>query len=205
MHRGVAALFDGDRTALTDSATAARGSPVVLPSQFVIAGHSAGGNLAAAAAGYLTTGDAIADLRAVIMFDGVDNGGAIATAADRLTGQYDRPIYQIAGECSACNAFGSGTAALVDARPDRFVGVELRGGTHVDAEGPSAGLLAYLACGFPLPRNVDAVPAIAAGWINDVFTGSDSGVYGEAGQRIHVGGATAVALGWAPASVSAAA
>ncbi len=195
MHRAVANLFSGDRTALTDSASAAAGRPVTLPRQYVIAGHSAGGNLAAAAAGYTTTSDAVGDLRAVVMFDGVDNGGAIASAAGRLTGAYDRPIYQIAGECSSCNAFGSGTVALTDARPDRFVGVRLEGGTHVDAEGSSAGPLAWLACGYPQPRNVEAVPAIAAGWIVDAFTGSDVGVYGEPGQRIPVGGATAVVLG----------
>jgi len=173
---------------------------VTLPRQYVIAGHSAGGNLAAAAAGYTTTDDAVDDLRAVVMFDGVDRDGVIASAAARLTGAYDRPIYQIAGECSSCNAFGSGTTALVNARPDRFVGVRLEGGTHVDAEGRSAGLLASLVCGFPQPRNVEAVPAIAAGWITDAFTGSDVGVYGEPGQRIPVGGATAVVLGSAAAA-----
>ncbi|MBS1693811.1 MAG: hypothetical protein JST91_16480 [Actinobacteria bacterium] len=195
MHRAVADLFSGDRTALTDSASAAAGRSVTLPRQFVIAGHSAGGNLAAAAAGYTTTSDAIADLRAVIMFDAVDNGGAIAAASDKLSGANDRPIYQIAGGCSLCNAFGSGTTALVNARPDRFVGVQLMGGTHIDAEGASAGLAAMLVCGIPSPHNVAAVQTIATGWITDVFTGSETGLYGAAGERIGVDGATAVVLG----------
>ena len=134
------------------------------------------------------------------MFDGVDDGGAIAAAALKLTGINDRPLYQIAAECWFCNSFGSGTRALVDARPDRFVGVKLVGGTHIDAEGASSGPLAALVCGFPQPQNVAAAQTIAAGWITDAFTGSETGVYGNPGQAIPVGGATAVILGIAATS-----
>jgi hypothetical protein len=128
----------------------------------------------------------------VVMLDGVDNGGAIAAAAERLDGI---PIYQIAAECGPCNAFGSGTKALVAARPDSFDGVLLKGGTHVDAEGASASFPAALVCGFPIEANVSALQTIAADWITDVFTGSQIGVYGAGGQTVAIGAATAVILG----------
>ena len=202
MQRAIASLFTSDRAALGASARAAAGRTVTLPTPFVIAGHSAGGNLAAAVAGFTTENGAVADLRAVIMFDGVDSGGAIAAAAAKLTGLNDRPIYQIAAECAPCNAFGSGTTALVGARPDRFVGVKLVAGTHVDAEGASSGLLGRLVCGTPLPRNIAAVQSMAAGWITDAFTGSHTGVYGGPGEQIPVGDATAVVLGHAQAAMA---
>ena len=198
MHRAIADLFVGDMAALTASATAAAGHAVVLPTQFVLAGQSAGGNLAAAAAAYTVDTDAIDRLRAVVMFDGVDNGGRIAAGSAALTGANARPVFQIAADCGLCNAFGAGTSALVDSRPDDFVGVRLEGGKHTDAEGASSGLIGLLTCGVPDRDNVAAVPAIAAGWINDVFTGSHDGLYGAGGERFHVGAATAVVLGTGP-------
>lgn len=195
MHRAVADLFAGDMAALTASATAAAGRPVTLPTQFVLAGQSAGGNLAASAAAYTVDTDAIDRLRAVVMFDGVDNGGRIAAGSAALTGVNARPVFQIAADCGLCNVFGAGTSALVDSRPDGFVGVRLEGGKHTDAEGASSGLIGMLTCGVPDSANVAAVPVIAAGWINDVFTGSQDGLYGAGGERLPVGAATAVVLG----------
>ena len=195
MHRAVAGLFVGDMAALTASATAAAGHPVILPTQFVLAGQSAGGNLAASAAAYTVDNGAIDRLRAVVMFDGVDNGGRIAAGSAALTGVNARPVFQIAADCALCNVFGAGTSALVDSRPDGFVGVRLEGGKHTDAEGASSGLIGMLTCGVPDSANVAAVPVIAAGWINDVFTGSQNGLYGAGGERFHVGAATAVVLG----------
>ena len=195
MHRAVADLFVGDMAALTASATAAAGHPVILPTQFVLAGQSAGGNLAASAAAYTVDNGAIDRLRAVVMFDGVDNGGRIAAGSAALTGVNARPVFQIAADCALCNVFGAGTSALVDSRPDGFVGVRLEGGKHTDAEGASSGLIGMLTCGVPDSANVAAVPVIAAGWINDVFTGSQNGLYGAGGERFHVGAATAVVLG----------
>ncbi len=195
MHRAVADLFVGDMTALTASATAAAGHPVTLPAQFVLAGQSAGGNLAASAAAYTVDNGAIDRLRAVVMFDGVDNGGRIAAGSAALTGVNARPVFQIAADCALCNVFGAGTSALVDSRPDGFVGVRLEGGKHTDAEGASSGLIGMLTCGVPDSANVAAVPVIAAGWINDVFTGSEDGLYGAGGEQFHIGDATAVVLG----------
>ena len=223
MHQAVAGLFtDPDRTALQASATTAAinagvlspGQTLTLPDQFVLAGHSAGGNLVAAAAGYIAgyvakhpDSTAVENLRAVIMFDGVDNDGAIGAGVGKLPEAV--PVYQIASPCGLCNGFGSGTTALEAARPGKFVGVLLKHGTHIDAEGASSGFPAKLVCGFPRSRNVDAVQILAAGWIVDAFHPQDPpiGVYGTPGSTISVptpaGTATAKVLGQAPAEAPA--
>ena len=90
MQHAIASLFTGDRAALGASASAAAGETVTLPTPFVIAGHSAGGNLAAAVAGFTTENGAVADLRAVIMFDGVDSVGAIRLCGNQ-THRHQRP------------------------------------------------------------------------------------------------------------------
>lgn len=196
MQRAVGALFSGPRTALRDSAAAAFGGRVRLPRPLVLSGHSAGGNLATAAAGYTTLdGSAVADLRGVVMYDGVDTAGSMARPLALLTGRHDRPVLQIAAPPSACNAGGAGTRALVAARPGRFVGVLLEGGTHVDAEGPDGDPLAQLVCGRPLAVNVQALRSIAADWVHNLLTGSSDGITGGApGERIAVDGATAIVL-----------
>lgn len=51
MRQAVATMFLGDRESLNSSATAA-GYLGVLPEEFVLSGHSAGGGFAAAAGGY---------------------------------------------------------------------------------------------------------------------------------------------------------
>lgn len=196
MADGVAELFTGHRTALRRSAQVARGRAVTLPRRFVLTGHSAGGNLATSAAGYTTLkGGAIATLRGVVLYDAVDFGGAMPAALGRLRGPDFRLALQIASPPSTCNALGSGTSALLSARRGSFVGVELVGGTHIDAEGPDTDALATLACGNPLPANVAAVQSIAANWVRNALTGSARGILGGApGERIKVGGATAVVL-----------
>ena len=195
MHRAVARMFAG-RSALQRSADAAKGRHVPLPRAFVLSGHSAGGNLATAAAGFTTLpGGAVADLRAVVLYDPVDSGGAMPEALGRLTGGADRPVLAITAPPSACNAFGSGTRALVTARPGRFVGVQLAGGSHVDAEGPDSDPLARGLCGSPIQANVEALRSIASGWITNALTGSSIGIVGGTpGDRIPVDGATAVVL-----------
>lgn len=184
----VARLFAGDRVALSASAAAA-GYTGVLPASYVLAGHSAGGNLVTAAGG-LTGRDP--RLKGIVLLDAVDRGGDMARGLAGLAGV---PVYQIAAEPCLCNVFGSGTAALVGARPGQIVGVQLVGGSHVDAEGVSTGLLAGLACGFSRAGNPTAVQSIAAGWISDMLNGTSTGVYLDAGERLEVGRAVAVGPG----------
>ena len=197
MHGAVAKLFV-ERFALRQSAAAAKGKHVSLPRPFVLSGHSAGGNLATAAAGYAMRAlrRDRGDLRAVVLYDAVDNQGAMSEALERLNRRRrPAPVLQIASPPSACNAFGSGTRALVAARPGRFVGVQLVDGTHVDAEGPDSDPLARAVCGDPLEVNVNAVRSIASGWVTDALTGSSIGlVGGSPGEGVPVDGATAVVL-----------
>jgi hypothetical protein len=196
MARAVADLFVGERSALQTSADAARGGRVWLPRPFVLSGNSAGGNLATGAAGdtALPGGD-IVDLRGVVLYDAVDYGRSMQNALAQLTGADNRPVLQIAAPPNPCNAFGSGTAALLSARPDQFVGVELVNGTHLDAEGPDIGPLAEAVCGQPLTVNVDAVRVLAADWITNALTGSSLGIVGGSpAEAIPVGGATAIVL-----------
>nr|MCU0260506.1 hypothetical protein [Ilumatobacteraceae bacterium] len=174
MHRAVAHLL-ADRFGALQASAAAAGVGE-LPSRFVLAGHSAGGNLAAAAAGLLTgtgpgDGPGLDGLCGVVMFDGVDHQGATGLALDRLSGAAHRPVWTIAAPDSRCNANGSGTRVLQAKRPDEFVGVRLSTGSHIDAEGPDAGRLAELVCGAPTGANVDAVRTIAANWIGALLAG----------------------------------
>ena len=194
MQQAIAALFTGNRSALNASAAAAAGYPVALPQSFVLAGHSAGGNLVTGVAAFLAQNGAISGLRAVILFDPVDYDGDMQAALAELAGANFRPVLTISSPPCLCNFFGSGTNALVDARPGQFVGVGLAGGTHVDVEGASTDILAELVCGFPLPVNVAAVESLATGWITDAFTGSHTGIYGPPGATINVNGATALVL-----------
>ncbi|HUL99736.1 MAG TPA: hypothetical protein VLU24_10065 [Mycobacterium sp.] len=203
MERAVASMFV-DRTALTASASQAAGHAVTLPDKFVLVGHSAGGGFAVAVAGFLVGTSAIDNLVGVVMFDGValnDN----MTALVRLL-PTNLPVYQIAAPSYLWNNLGSGTAQLVAARPDKFVGFQLVGGSHVDAMqgNPLISFGAQLLTGFSRPANVQAVQTLAVGWINDMYNpncrddahndDSCQGIYAQPGQTIKIGGATAIAL-----------
>jgi hypothetical protein len=194
MWRAVATTLT-DRAELQASANYASAGAAWLPNRFVLSGHSAGGNLALAAAGDLAVGGDIADLRGVVLLDAVDFAGAMRVVLQRLTGPNDRPVWQLASPPSSCSGDGSGTQAIVAARPGRFVGVELLRGTHVDALGSDAGLFARLVCGFPRPENVRAARLISWQWAFDALTGANRGILsGTPGQQISLAGATAVVL-----------
>ncbi|MGY4653594.1 alpha/beta hydrolase [Mycobacterium sp. URHB0021] len=200
----VADLFNGDRTALTDSASTAIGRSVDLPQRVVIAGHSAGGGLALAVAGYMAEDGTIDDLAGLVLLDGVALGDVTSTVSENIPDSL--PIYQISSPPYAWNMFGATSAALVKARQGEFNGVELVGGSHIDAMQGGNPLIqfgAYLIAGFSKPQNIEAVKILAVGWINDMFAGTDEGVDGDPGEVIPIptiaGPATAVAL---PASES---
>lgn len=188
MPQAVAGLFD-DRTALTASAVAAGwDSSTPLPETFILAGHSAGGGLAAAAAGHAKNNE---NLAGVIMFDGVSSGDRVARALADLEGSGVQ-VLQIAAPPSAWNNSGSTTDALVAARPGEFAGVRLVGGTHIDAEGASSDLFAHLLVGVPRPANVQAVQVLATDWILTMYAGGT--VEDVPGTVIRIGDATAVVL-----------
>jgi dienelactone hydrolase len=178
LHDAITRLLTDGRSRLEASAGAASGrADLVLPERLVLAGHSAGGNLAAAVAGRLAVaghdgGPATDALAGVVMFDGVDHGGAIGVALDRLVGASDRPVWTIAAPDSRCNAGGKGTVILQRERAGRFVGVRLEGGTHIDAEGSDSGRAARLVCGTPTIENVDALRVLAVDWTTNLFAGT---------------------------------
>jgi hypothetical protein len=200
MHQAVANLFIGPRTALTDSASAAMGTEVTLPRRVVLVGHSLGGGLVADAAGYMVDNHTIGDLAGVVLLDGVSLDDAQLSAALAEV-PHALPIYQIASPPYFWNQWDGMGDALVARRPGRFNGVQLVGGSHIDSMQGGNPLIqfgAYLVAGFSQPQNIEAVKKLAVGWINDMFAGTHTGIYGSPGASIDIptdaGHATAIAL-----------
>jgi dienelactone hydrolase len=194
IEQAVAKMFEGNRTELTASASAAAGRSITLPQHFVLAGHSAGGNLVAAAAGYLVGDGATSNLRGVVLFDPVNNGDAVAGLA-KLNGT-SVPVLMIAAPPCSCNNFGAETTAIMNAAPHQFIGVELVNGSHLDSEGTSTDSVGVQFCGpAPTAANAAAVQVISSAWIKDLFTGSQSGIYGPNGAAFSIGGATGTVIG----------
>ena len=206
MQQGVAELFLGNRAALTISASQA-GFQGPLPQPFVLSGHSAGGGLAAIAAGYYEAAlapGAPDDLLGVVMFDGVAlSSEAFDNALAVLGG---KPVYQIAAPPQALNVNGATTDALITARPGQFVGAQLVNGSHVDSMLGSNFLVdffAQLVTKRSPPGNTQAVYTLANGWINDFYSqgtpqAPNYGFYGTAGQPIILGQAAGIFLPTAP-------
>ena len=204
MHRAVAALFEGDRRELTESASTAAGYIVALPQKFALVGHSAGGTLVASAAGHLADSGAIDDLVGVVLLDGVEPAGShfVSDALAELRGDNDVPVYLISSERYFWSRGGDMADKISLARPGRFNGVGLAGGLHIDyaeSGNPIVQLGEYLVAGFSQRKNIDAAGAITVGWLNDLFTGTTTeGLYGTPGQSIPVatssGTATATVL-----------
>ena len=212
MQQGVAELFLGNRAALTISASQA-GFQGPLPQPFVLSGHSAGGGLAAIAAGYYEAAlapGAPDDLLGVVMFDGVAlSSEAFDNALAVLGG---KPVYQIAAPPQSLNADGQTTYDLIAARPDQFVGAQLVNGSHVDSmlgSNPLIDFFAQLATKRSPPGNTRAVYTLANGWINDFYSqgtpqAPNYGFYGTAGEPIIMGQAAGIFLPTAPVAVAAA-
>lgn len=200
MQQAVADLFLDGNTALADSAQAA-GYTGEMPDRVVLVGHSLGGGLVAATAGYMVDNCTIDRLAGVVMLDGVGMNDAVPVGLAKVPDAL--PIYQLSAPSYFWNQFGAANDALVQARPDRFVGVVLAGGSHVDAMrggNPVIQFAQQLLAGFSRPQNVEAAKILMVGWINDMFacTEDDDGIYAEPGEEILIdtpaGQATAQAL-----------
>lgn len=202
--QAVATMFLGDRASLTTSAQAA-GYQGALPEEFVLSGHSAGGGFATAVGGYYAADPAgDGSLSGVVMFDGFSFAGVVPDALQRLDDPYI-PVYQIAAPPQLWNFFGATTSELVAARPGRFVGATLAGGSHVDSligGSPIFDFAAQLVTGFSPPGNTAAVYTLATGWINDLYQGlgptDGNGIYGAPDEYIVMGDTAAVVLAPAP-------
>jgi len=208
MQAAVASLFVGDRLALNAAARAAGyvGQGGALPDAFVLAGHSAGGGFATSVGALTVDNGAASNLLGVIMYDGVSTGafdgsGGFAKELAEL-GTRDIPIYQIAAPAQLWNAYGATTNALMAALPGQFNGVVLVGGSHVDAMlggDPRVDFVAQRVTKVSLPGNAAAIPALSAGWINDLYVGATSdapqyGFYASANQAIMMGDTAAALL-----------
>lgn len=201
MQQSVADLFADDRPELTASASAAAGHPVTLPSKFVLVGHSLGGMLVTGAAGRMVDNGAVDDLAGVVLLDGVDTNHDMPDALGKLTGANYRPVLLISSERYVWSLGGVAGDELQAARPGMFNGVMLVGGRHIDGlqgANPILQFAEYFIAGFSQPQNIDAVKTISAGWINDMYNGTDTGVYGAPQESIEIptssGTATAVVL-----------
>jgi lipocalin len=204
------ALLDPNRTALVDSALAAgyTGDVEALKGDFVLAGHSAGGGFSSAVgADYVNEGSDVQDanLRGVVMYDGVSNG----TFDDTFTTQIqalataDKPVYQIAAPAQVWNMFAATSNQLLAARPDTFDGVVLVGGSHIDSMlgvNPFLDTVLQLVAGKSPAGNTAATYTLSTGWINDFYTpgatpqAPEYGFYPAANQQIIFGNAAGVGL-----------
>ncbi|SEH46067.1 hypothetical protein SAMN04489835_0053 [Mycolicibacterium rutilum] len=185
MHEGMAKLFDDGNTALAESAAAA-GYTGPIPDRVVLMGHSLGGGAVSGIAGYMVERETIDRLAGVVLLDGVGlDDPERMTESLRLV-PLDIPIYQLAAPVYFWNNFGVGLDALVEARPDTFVGVTLVGGSHVDAMRGGNPLIQFaqeLVAGFSKPQNSAAARMLMVGWVNDMFAGNqEEGIYLEPGE-----------------------
>jgi pimeloyl-ACP methyl ester carboxylesterase len=169
MQQAVANLFEDDNTALAESALAA-GYSGPIPDRVVLVGHSLGGGLVAGTAGYMVDNNTVDRLAGVVMLDGVGLDGSMATSLEKVPDGI--PIYQLAAPKYFWNQFGVGTDALIEARPNEFIGVTLVGGSHVDTMRGGNPLIQFsqqLVSGFSKPQNVAAAQILMVGWVNDMF------------------------------------
>jgi hypothetical protein len=120
-------------------------------------------------AGVVTAGMAAAMLgwtgvAAADTLSGSDAGGATSSLEKVPDGI---PIYQLAAPRYFWNQFGVGTDALLEARPDRFIGVTLVGGSHVDSMRCGNPLIQFsqeLVAGYSRPENAAAAQMLMVGW-----------------------------------------
>lgn len=204
LHKAVAGLFVDGNAALAQSALAAGYAGTLLDGvqKVALVGHSAGGGLAAGAAGYMTQNGAFDRLAGVVLLDGVGFGDVTPAALAKLP--TDFPIYNLAGRSYYWNLSGTSNTSLEQWRPGRFNGVQLVGGSHSDTMlggNPLIQAALNIVTGWSKVANVKAAEKISAGWLNDMFAGappSESGFYGAPGDTLTVatsrGTATAIVL-----------
>ncbi|MGV0994262.1 MAG: lipocalin family protein [Mycobacterium sp.] len=187
MREAVATMFEGSRSALNVSANAA-GFEGVLPENFILTGHSAGGNFATAVGALIAdpanNNSAAADLLGVVMFDGVSRAPLFTDSLATLTAA-NIPDYQIAAPPQRWNAYGIATELMTAEYPDRFNGVQIDNGSHTDVIGGDSlwGWLGTLGSDLIVkpspPGGKEAVQTFATGWINDIYAGNSP--YGAVG------------------------
>ncbi|WP_445166884.1 hypothetical protein ACTXG7_24100 [Mycolicibacterium sp. Dal123E01] len=219
MREAVAQMFQGSRSALNVSANAA-GLSGALPDNFLLTGHSAGGNFATAVGALITQTDQVDNLLGVVMFDGVSRDPLFTDSLTALAGA-GIPDYQIAAPPQQWNAWGVATNLMQAFYGNQFYGVQIDHGSHTDViagDNPFAWLGALLSSIIVNPSPPGAKAAVrtfATGWINDIYAGKGPtdplyGIYGNPtdgtyvpGQPIVMGQAGSVTLPAPPSAGSA--
>lgn len=208
MREAAASMFLGNRAALNISANAA-GFMGTLPEQFILTGHSAGGNFATQVAALtVENGAADGNLLGVVMFDGVAMSGGFTDAIATLD-EAGIPTYQLAAPPQAWNAWGGTTELMSRLHPDQFTGIQIDNGSHADAligGNWIADLGTQIVTKLSPAGASDAVHTFTTGWINDFYSGHGPtdplyGIYGNpndgayaANESIVMGLATAATL-----------
>ncbi|WP_203833647.1 alpha/beta hydrolase [Actinoplanes campanulatus] len=167
-------------TSYAKAATTAGRSGSTLPTKYVLAGHSAGGDAVTYIANRLRTTfpAAFANLAYLQLLDPVKSpsGTNMATALTGLNGT-SLPITAISSPPYLSNSNASGTVELL-ARVDRpFLGVRLTTGSHCDAEGASTNWLCTLTGGASKAKNVTALQTFAVNWASDAAAGATTATY----------------------------
>lgn len=142
----------------------------VLPPLIIAAGHSAGGAFAVRMAARLLQ-RVPSPLAGVLLFDPVAVPG-YAADLQQVFEAGRRPVLALLAPPHACNAQGSGAAALrllaqsaKAAGQAAILGVQLpQGATHADVEGDDSDWLARAACGAPTPHRVAQIRELAVAW-----------------------------------------
>ncbi len=159
----------------TDARAKAGRTDVTLPTAWVFAGHSAGGE----AVPYVTQAlradypGAFANLRGEILYDPVKSfiGSNLSSALNHLDNT-TLPILAVTAPPYTCNRDGAGTQVLIDQLHRPFLGVRLTSGAHIDVEGASAPTPDKVACGTPQAKNIDALQHLSIGWAGDFVSGA---------------------------------
>lgn len=181
---GVAQLFadaGGQGSALGDSFGAALAKAgrhdLELPDWLTVIGHSAGGEAALFIAARLAGPDrGPLDLRGVVLADPVPSmvGRHMVDSLRVLAGS-SLPVRLLSAPPSSCNAQQRGThAVLAELAGREFLGAMLTTGSHADILGGTVSRVERLACGTPLPVNVEAARTLALGWLREFVDDAES-------------------------------
>ncbi|MET7425104.1 alpha/beta hydrolase [Dactylosporangium sp. NPDC005555] len=167
-----------------------------LPASYVIAGHSAGGEVAAYVANRLRTTypGQYAKVRLVQLLDPVKSfiGSNMATGLNGLN-LTSTPIFAISSPPYTANSNANGTVELTNDVHRPFLGVRLTTGSHCDAEGASTDGLCTVLNGTSQPGNVTALQTLAVAWADDAVAGTTTATYYPGGayyQSLLTSGAT---------------
>lgn len=150
------------------------GTEIALPSNVVVAGHSAGGKNAAVLAASLriSLGERLVG---ALLLDPVERDGQLEGALKALDGS-GVDVLSVLARPSSCNANSNATELLKRYSAD-FKGLRFAKGSHCDAEGTSTDTLCRLPCGKSQEKTMEGTQAFAVNWVLGFFEGSRRAPY----------------------------